>query len=243
MQTQFRILEVSDHVYKLKKFWKKPDGPLLVSRHFEWLTGGSVDGWLQATIEMNLDTVLSIVCEIISRKKGELWLARYNDVVHSAEIRNGNSTMVWVFLLREWSKMYKEKPHRIIFIEGEDPIEDVSNQPHVHVRKVKEPGLDFDERVTFSLKCGGHLIIFEDLSLCAALASLVEVCFIFHVEYDKEADSISNFIQRTLCRFGDEEGAQNKMGKVKRSFLNFQAAFGKIMLDKNMGSIKKILTQ
>ena len=114
----------------------------------------------------------------------------------------------------------------------------MSNQPHVHVRKVKEPGLDFAERVIFSLKCGGHLIIFEDLSLCTA--SLVEVCFILNLlDYDKEADSISNCFQRTLGRFVDKEGAQNKLGKVKRNFLNFQAEFGKIMLDKIMGSIKK----
>ena len=105
-----------------------------------------------------------------------------------------------------------------------------------------EPGSDYAERIVVSLKCGGHLVIFEDLGLCAALASMIEICFCFHVEYDKDADSTANFIQRTLGRFGDEDGAQNKIGKVKRNFLNFQAEFGKIMLDKKMGSIKKLMS-
>ena len=133
IQTQFRMLEISDHFYKLKDSWKLPDGPLLISCHFEWLTGGSLDGWLQATIETNLDPVLSVVREIIARKKGDLWVSKYEEIARNTENRNGNSTMVRVFLLREWAKMYKEKPHKILFLEGEDPIEDVSSQPHIHI--------------------------------------------------------------------------------------------------------------
>jgi hypothetical protein len=57
--------------------------------------------------------------------------------------------------------------------------------------------------------------------------------------YDKEGDSLTNFIQRVLGGFGDLDGARNLKGKVKSSFLNFQAEFGKIMLERKMGSVKK----
>ena len=40
--------------------------------------------------------------------------------------------------------------------------------------------------------------------------------------------------------FGSSEGARNKGNKVKSSFINFQTEFGKIMLEKKMGSVKKL---
>ena len=39
----------------------------------EWVTGGSEEGWLEITVEKNLDAVIKVVSEIISEKKGELW--------------------------------------------------------------------------------------------------------------------------------------------------------------------------
>ena len=40
--------------------------------------------------------------------------------------------------------------------------------------------------------------------------------------------------------FGSSEGARKKGNKVKSSFVNFQTEFGKIMLEKKMGSVKKL---
>ena len=58
--------------------------------------------------------------------------------------------------------------------------------------------------------------------------------------YDKDADNTLNFIQRTLGGFGDLDGARNVKGKVKGSFLSFQAEFGRIMVEKKLGSVKKL---
>ena len=73
LQIKFRTLEVGAHIYAHRTFWDMPHGPLLLSGWFEWITGGSEEGWLEATIEKNLDAVLKVVAEIISEKKGELW--------------------------------------------------------------------------------------------------------------------------------------------------------------------------
>ena len=159
--------------------------------------------------------------------------------MNNAEANNGNMSMVWVFLLREWSKMYKEKPHRVIFIEGVDSLQDISNAPFVHIRKLSQPGDDFGERIIASVMCG-NTMVFEDIGLSAALASLIEICFIFHLCYDKDGDATCYFIHRTLGGFGDPDGAQNEKGKVKSTFINFQAEFGRIMMEKKMGSIKKL---
>ena len=240
LQIQFRTLEIGDHVFKFKGFWKLPHGLLNVSSWFEWLTGGSDEGWLQATMEKNIDVVLKVIGIIIAEKKGDLWSTKLEEIKLRSQVENGNDTMTWVFLLREWTKIYKEKPQKVIFLEGEDSIQDISEQPHINVRKITQPGGDFSERIVISLKCG-NLVLFEDIGLCAALSSLIEVCFIFHVEYDKDGDSMCNFIQRTLGGFGSKEGAHNSRGKVKSTFINFQAEFGRIMLERNMGQLKMIM--
>ena len=51
LQVKFRTLEVGDHVFSFKEFWSLPHGLTLLSSWFQWVTGGSDDGWLCATIE------------------------------------------------------------------------------------------------------------------------------------------------------------------------------------------------
>ena len=239
LQVQFRTMEVGGHIYSHKDFWELPHGPILVSSWFEWLTGGSEEGWLGATIEKNLEPVLKIVAEIISDKKGSLWDDKLAETTNNAEVNNGNNSLVLVFLLREWSKLYKEKPHRVVFIEGEDDVQDISKQPFVHVRKVPQLGEDYEERIILSVMVGSTMV-FEDIGLSSALACVIEICFIFNLCYDKDADNTLNFIQRTLGGFGDLDGARNVKGKVKGSFLSFQAEFGRIMVEKKLGSVKKL---
>ena len=146
-----------------------------------------------------------------------------------------------VFLLREWSKINREKPHRVIFIEGEDDIKDISKQPYIHIGKIPQPEEDYDEKIVVSVMAGST-IVFQDIGFSAALASVIEICFIFNQCYDKEADNTLNFIQRTLGGFGDLEGARNEKGRVKSSFVNFQAEFGRIMVERKLGLVKKFFT-
>ena len=239
LQVKFRTLEVGDHVFSFKEFWSLPHGLTLLSSWFQWVTGGSDDGWLCATIEKNLESVLIIISEIISDKKGNLWYQKMKQYQHESELRTGNQTSYWVYLLREWSKMYKENPSRFIFIEGEDSIQDISTQPHVNVRTVANPGQDFAERVVVSVKVGGDLV-FEDIGLSAALAAAVEIAFVFNLCYDKEADSTVNFVQRILGGFGPDEGARNEKGMVKGSYISFQSELGSLLVRKKLGAVKSI---
>ena len=45
-----------------------------------------------------------------------------------------------------------------------------------------------------------------------------------------------------LGGFGDLDGARNAKGQVKSSYINLQAEFGKMMVDKNLGFVKKTST-
>ena len=111
----------------------------------------------------------------------------------------------------------------------------------MHVREVSQPGEDYAKKVVVSVMCG-HTMVFEDLGFSAALASVIEMSFIFNLCYDKDGDSTLNFVQRVLGGFGDLDGARNAKGQVKSSYINLQAEFGKMMVDKNLGVIKKIST-
>ena len=239
LQIQFRTSEVGSHIYSHKDFWMLPHGLLLVSFWFELVTGGSKEGWLCATVEKNLEPVLVVVSEILIDKKGDLWKNRFDEVMINADANNGNTIMVWVFLIREWAKMYKEKAQRVIFIEGEDHIQEMSKQPFIHIRRVAQPGEDYDQKIVASVMCGSTLV-FEDVGFGAALACIVEISFIFNLCYDKDADSTLNFIQRILAGFGDTDGARNEKGRVKSSYINFEREFGKLMMAKNLGAVKML---
>ena len=202
IQVKFRTLDVTDHLYELKDFWKVPHGRPLLSSWFEWVTGGSDEGWLEAKMDLNLEPVLAVVKEIIGNKKGELWVHHYETERLKSEAEYGNLTMLWVFLIREWSSLYQEKPHRVIYIQEEDSNkETAANLPFVHVRKIQCPGEDFVNRALVSVKCGTSLL-FEDVGLSGALSAVIEIYFVFNLCFDAQVDDSLNFIQRILGGFG-----------------------------------------
>ena len=49
--------------------------------------------------------------------------------------------------------------------------------------------------------------------------------------YEKEVNSSINFIQRIIGGFGDVEGARNEKVKVKIIDVNFQAEFGRRLME------------
>ena len=151
---------------------------------------------MQATIEENLEPVLIVVKEILGDKRGNLWIEKYEQIRLKEETENGNETMVWIFLLREWSSLYHDQPHRVVYVEGEDGSREASTLPHVHVRVVSKPCEDFSQ-VIVSVKCQ-NTVIFEDIGLSAALAAIVEIYFSFNMEFDSDGDATLNFIQRIL---------------------------------------------
>ena len=114
------------------------------------------------------------------------------------------------------------------------------NQPFIHVLKVNQTGEgDYDERVCISVRIGTTLI-FNDVSWTGALASGIELAFVFNLMFPKDADDIFQFVQRILANYGPADGARNSMGKVKRPFVDFQCAVGQMVVDSDKGEVRKM---
>ena len=207
LQSKFRSLEIGEHFFTVPGFWSPPHGSQLLSAHFEWLTGGSGDGWLEASVERNLEPVLLVVAEILSRKKGKLWTQKFDEEKVRAEMEEGNQLMVWVFLIREWSGMQQDQLAKVLFLEGTDQANDVSTLPYVHIRKVSQSGGDFPHKVIISVMAGNSSI-FQDIGLSAAIAAVLEIYFSFNLHFDKDCDDTLNFLQRVIGGFGDQDGAR-----------------------------------
>ena len=137
-----------------------------------------------------------MVKEILSEKRGNLWEEKFEGIKNKAEIENGNQTIAWVFLLREWSSLYNEKPHKVFYLEGEDGEKEAPSLPHVHIRVVNKPCEDYSQ-VLVSVR-SNDTMIFEDIGLSAALAATLEIYFVFNLCYDSEGDTTLNLIQRIL---------------------------------------------
>ena len=231
LQVQFRTMDPGTHIQSLRSFWELPHGPELLSAWFEWVTSGSRDGCLRDTITKNYENVFNMVYAVLSEMKGEAWDKKFEEEDNNSKAKFGNETMTKIFLLRELAKTWKNHAEKIIFIEGEDDIAKISKQPFLHVMKVAQTGEeDYDERIRISLRVG-NTIVFDDVTFVGALASLIEVIFVFNLMYPAVADDIFQFVQRILANFGPADGARNEQGKIKKTFIEFQCAIGRIMMD------------
>jgi len=165
IQIQFRSEDPSTHITKYRIFWKMPYGPKLLSNHFEWLVDGSRDGDLAFSIEDHIDMVLKMTAQILGEKKGDVWIRQLEEVENKSRAKNGNEIMSRVFIIRELAKSWKNNPAKLIFVEGEDSMSDVSSQPYVNILKVDQPGEgDYDERIIVSVRVG-TTTIFDGVSL------------------------------------------------------------------------------
>ena len=191
LAVKFRTCDPAAHFLGLQSFWEMPFGPDLLSNHFEWASiEGSRDGSLKKTIEKNTTSTFNLVVRYLADKKGEIWAKKYDEVYQNSRAHFGNSILARVFLLRELAKSWKNSPEKLVFIEGEDDLSKVSNQPFIHVLKVNQTGEgDYDERVCISVRIGTTLI-FNDVSLTGALASVIELAFVFNLMFPKDADDI-----------------------------------------------------
>lgn len=240
VQIQFRSEEPSTHVAKYRVFWKMPYGPRLLSNHFEWLVDGSRDGDLAFSIEDHINLVIDLTAKILSAKLGDDWNRQLEVVKNSSKARNGNDVMTWVFLIRELAKSWKNNPAKLIFVEGEDSIQNVSSQPYVNILRVDQTGeKDYDEAIVVSVRVG-NTTIFDDITLTQGLAAVLQLSFVFHLLYPSDADEIFNFVQRMLAKFGPNDGAKNVKGVLKKRFVDFQCALSDILLLEKSGTVRKL---
>ena len=175
LQISFRKEDPSSHVRKLRIFWEMPHGPKLLSLWFEWLVDGSKDGDLVKSIDEHLGSVLKMVENFMYEKKGDTWKLKVAEVENICSAKYGNEQLLQVFLVRELAKMWGNKPEKIIFVEGEDELKNMSNQPFIYAAKVNNPGeKDYEDAIIFSVRVGACLV-FDDVSFSQGLAAIIQL--------------------------------------------------------------------
>ena len=240
VQSKFRTLEPSSHILSMKSFWALPAGPKLLSSWFNWMVDGEQLDFA-VTVEENLPSCLNMAQKVLSSKMGVAWDERLVGVMAIAEESHGNDTMVNIFVLRALGNLWKNKSQKALFIEGEDDLQDISSQPFVYVVKVNQFGESaFPEAVKLSVRIG-NTVVFDDVSLPQALASVIHLMFCFNLLYPSDCDDLFEYIQRVLCSFGPISGARNVKGKLKRAFVEFQCSIGAIMLGEKRGKIREFV--
>lgn len=222
IQKQFRTLEPNQVVEDLHSFWEA--GPEVLSEWFEEMTAGSKHGSLSVSVTQQLTKVMNIVERFILFKRSDEFEQEMNGVKAEAEERTGNQVFYNIFLLRNLASLFKNKPEKIIFVDGTDAKKDGPDEktPNIFITKQNTFGeSEFDEKVVINLRIGDKLIG-KDLSLPEAVAGLIQVFFSFNLLYPQEVDDILQFLERILCSFGTTDGARNKRNCVKKGFRDFE---------------------
>ena len=230
LQHQFKSLQPSQAVEDLSSFWAA--GPEHLSEWFEWIVGGSKDGNLSGSVDMQMSKVVNILEQYIVFKKGADFETEIAGVKEMVQLHHGNDCWYKIFLIRDLGKLFKNKPEKLIFVDGSDDVNTGPNeqQPNVFVTKQNVIGEEeFDEKVNVSLRVGLK-VIYTDLSLSQALAGCIQLYFCFHSYYPEDADDLYQVVQRICCNFGDWlQGANNKKGTVKKCFRDFEVCYSHSM--------------
>ena len=235
IQINFRNEDPSSHVNKLKYFWAKPNGLLVLNLWFEWLVGGSDTGSLKMTLEENIDRNMVFVERFLVEKNSENYVGQLKIAKQSLIEKYGNNTMYYLHLLRELCKIWNNDPGKVFFVVGEDSLQQLSTQPYLHIVSVNQLGeADHSWKLVISVRVGGT-VIFEDVTMGEGLAAILQVTFAFNLLYDKSVDDMYNFLQRILAKFGPADGARNEKNKLKKNFNDFLCSLGKMVVELEKG--------
>ena len=77
------------------------------------------------------------------------------------------------------------------------------------------------EQVVMLILRIGEKVVYKDISLSEADAGLVELYFVFNLQYPAKCDDTYQFLQRIFCSFGPAEGARKQKGEVKKWYKHF----------------------
>ena len=229
IQRQIRDTEPSQSVEDLSSFWE--GGPPIMSDWFEWLVGGSKLGCMAQAASEQMVKVLNIVEDFIISKRGDEFEGEMKHVKDTAVELNGNTTMFQVFLLKDLAKLFKNKPQKIIFVDGKDDKHNgpEDKDPNIFITKQNIYGEDeFEEKIFIHLRIGDK-VVWKDVSLPEALAGVIQVYFSFNILYPPDSDDFLQFVERIICNFGSDDGARNKKNMVKKEFRDFQVSFPSII--------------
>lgn len=235
IQISFRTEEPSRHAEKMKDFWKLPNGMILLNSWFEWLVGGSDSGNIGNVIEDNMDSNMEILEKILIGWLPVAFESKVENVRKCSLEDYGNLNFYYLYLLRELAKYWKNQPQKMVFIEGEDSLNEISTQPYIHILKVHQHGEgNFPWKLVMSVRVGST-VFFENVTLVQGLATILQISFAFNLLYEVTADDMFNYLQRILAKFGPVDGARNAKNRVRKNFIDFQCALGKIFLESNKG--------
>ena len=222
IQSQFRSVQPSQTVEDLEQFWSA--GPRILSDWFEWIVRGSKDGSLNLSVDLQMTKVMNLVEQYILAKKGADFEKEIRGVKEITDLHHENDSWFKIFLLKDLAKLFKNRSEKLIFVDGSDDVKNGPNeqQPNVFVTKQNVIGQEeYDEKIVISLRVGNK-VLFQDVSLSEALAGCIQLYFCFHQYYPEEADDLYQFVQRICCNFGDQDGANNKKGVIKKCFRDFE---------------------
>ena len=135
IQNRMRTLQPSQAVEDLASFWAS--GPEVLSYWFEWIVGGSKDGNLSTSVDLQMDKVMNIIEQYILFKKGSDYEKDIQGVRELVELHHGNDSWFKLFLLRDLGKLFRNKSEKLVFVDGEDDINSGPNeqQPNIFVTK------------------------------------------------------------------------------------------------------------
>ena len=229
IQKQFRELEPGQAVEDLKSFWGA--GIEILSVWFEWLTGGSRIGSLAVSATQQITKVLNIVEQFLISKKGADFERAIKESEDTSEQDTGNNLLHQVFLLRHLIKFFKNKPAKLIFLDGLDEKKDGPDETDPNILIIKQNTFgtaEYDQKVSVHLRIGDKTV-FSDISLPEALAGVIQIHFCFNTLYSPDLDDSLQFVERILCVFGSHDGARNKKNGVRKGFRELEVMFSEFL--------------
>ena len=220
--------------------------PKLLSRWFEHMVNGSKHGNLAVTVEDHYGFIINTIEKYLmfKNKNDKEYKEFLETEKKNSQERFGNELWYNIILLKHLGREFKNKIESIVFV---DHLDDKSNGPQEHhpnifITKRNTLGQeDFSEQIFMSVRIGDK-VLFQCVSVCQAIASLIHLYFSFNLNYPNEADDICQIFQRIFCIFGERDNARNKKGTMKKAYRDFESFCGAQMLQSDMGELKVLMS-
>ena len=218
IQKQFREKEPGQLVIDMNIFFS--EGVIVLDDWFQWITKQPSN--LSQNAEKNFNKVMNLVKDYLIYENGREVEAEIIQSKTESEASTGSLTFHYIFLLRQLSKVFKNKVSEAIFLSGTDKQQGFTDLPFIHVSKKNVLGEgSFGMEVVISLRVN-DVILYDSLSLIEAITALIQLYFAMHLHYPDDCDDVYQLFQRIFCVFGSADGARNKRDTTKRAYNKFK---------------------
>ena len=181
LQKMFSTEEPSHIVDNLPGFFS--GGPLLLQHWMSIMSEDSSD--LVSKTEEQMKKVCSLIENFLLEKKEDTFELILNARKAQSLAKYGNETDYILYLLTELAKWFKDKPSKIFVEDGKDEEPSPEKQtPNILITVRRNPDRQSDYEMDFWLKvCIGDKVLFTNLQLPEALASLISLFFVMNLSY------------------------------------------------------------